>query len=183
MTVKTSLLLLGQLAAAALATSSPPSLACPPLGPVLPAPVYPSANAAVQKAVEAIEAALSNQTASLNSTAVSVAVQSVHEAAPMLNFHYTPPRRDPNGTAQVDEHTVFRIGSLSKVFTVLGVLVAEGVRWDDPVTQYLPELRTMQRGDAGDGPEPADAITTVDWDDVTIGSLASHISGIGSDCQ
>ena len=148
---------------------------------MLPAPVRPAADPAVRTALAALEAELTNCTAGYNGTAVSVAVQSVHEETPLLNVHYTPPLRNPNGTAEVDEHTIFRIGSLSKVFTVLGVLLAEGVRWDDPITQYLPELRDMPRGEAGQGPEPDDAITTVDWDDVTIGSLATHISGIGTD--
>ena len=185
MTVKTSLVLLGHLAAAAMATTtggSAPSLACPPLGPVLPAPRSPSADPAVRTAAAALEAALGERE-SYNDTAVAVAVQSVHEEAPLLSFYHTPPLRHPNGTAEVGEHTVFRIGSLSKVFTVLGVLLAEGVRWDDPVTKYLPELRDMPRGQAGRGTEPADAITTVDWDDVTIGSLATHTSGIGTDCE
>ena len=43
----------------------------------------------------------------------------------------------------VDGRTTFAIGSASKAFTAaaLGILVDEGkVKWDDPVTRYLPEF-------------------------------------------
>ncbi len=42
-----------------------------------------------------------------------------------------------------DEHTVFSIGSSTKAFTstVVGMLVDEGkLKWDDPVSKYVPEL-------------------------------------------
>ena len=45
---------------------------------------------------------------------------------------------------KVDEHTVFRLGSLSKGFTSIlaGVMSEEGVvSWDQPVTHYLNEFR------------------------------------------
>jgi CubicO group peptidase (beta-lactamase class C family) len=49
--------------------------------------------------------------------------------------------RELGGTAAVDEHTLFAIGSSSKAFTAaaLAMLVDEGkIKWDDPVTKYLP---------------------------------------------
>ena len=45
---------------------------------------------------------------------------------------------------KVDEHTVFRLGSLSKGFTSIlaGVLAEEGaIKWDQPVTHYLNDFR------------------------------------------
>ena len=45
--------------------------------------------------------------------------------------------------APVNERTLFAIGSSSKAFTAAAVamLVDEGkLKWDDPVTKYLPEL-------------------------------------------
>lgn len=44
----------------------------------------------------------------------------------------------------IDEHTVFRIGSLSKTFTseLTGILQQKGlVDWDDPVINYLPSFK------------------------------------------
>lgn len=49
--------------------------------------------------------------------------------------------RKVGGTAPIDEHTLFSIGSISKSFAAmgLGMLVEEGMlSWDDPVSQYLP---------------------------------------------
>lgn len=45
---------------------------------------------------------------------------------------------------RVDEHTLFRIGSVSKAFTAaaLAILVDEGkLGWDEPVIDHLPEFR------------------------------------------
>jgi beta-lactamase class C len=44
----------------------------------------------------------------------------------------------------IDPHTVFRIGSVSKCFAgmLTAILVEEGVlNWDDPVTKYLPDFK------------------------------------------
>lgn len=46
---------------------------------------------------------------------------------------------------------------------------------NDPVTKYLPELP----GGTGD----QEAIEHVQWGDVTVGQLASHMSGISRDCE
>ena len=45
---------------------------------------------------------------------------------------------------QVDEHTLFAIGSNTKAFTAtaIGLLVQEGkLAWDDPVTKYIPTFK------------------------------------------
>lgn len=152
---------------------------CPPLGPVLPAPVRPSADPDVQAAVKSFESSLNALTANYDASAVSVAVKSIHEDQPFFSFHYTPPHLNTSSTHKVDADTVYRIASISKVFTVLGVLLLDGVRMDDPVTKYLPQLRGLRR-QAG---EPVNEITTPDWDEITLGSLASHQSGLGSDSK
>ncbi|KAK8099583.1 uncharacterized protein PG998_012824 [Apiospora kogelbergensis] len=159
-----------------LATQTAARTYCPPLGPVLPAPISPSTSNGVKSAVKILTDNLANLAAGLNMSAVSVSVKSIHETQPMFDFHHTPPKLSPNGTQKVDATTVYRVGSISKVFTVLGVLLLEGVQFDDPVTKYLPELRGLRP----EG-EEVNAITTPDWDSITIGSLASHMSGIAAD--
>lgn len=67
---------------------------------------------------------------------------------------------------KVDEHTVFRLGSLSKGFTsvLAGVLAEEGaVKWDQPITHYLNEFRLHD-------PEQTDL--------VQIRHLLSHTTGL-----
>jgi CubicO group peptidase (beta-lactamase class C family) len=52
--------------------------------------------------------------------------------------------RELGGTAAVNEQTLFAIGSSSKAFTAatVALLVDEGkLKWDDPVTKYLPSYQ------------------------------------------
>jgi CubicO group peptidase (beta-lactamase class C family) len=68
--------------------------------------------------------------------------------------------------APVDSQTLFAIGSTTKAMTVaaLAMLVDEGkVRWDDPVTKYLP------------GFQLSDAYTTRE---VTVRDLVTHRAGL-----
>lgn len=152
---------------------------CPPLGAVLPAPTSPSSHPAVQSAVSALKETIETLTAAFNGTAVSIGVKSLHETTPLVDIHYTPPVLDPRGASQIDASTVYRIGSVSKVFAVLALLKTSGVHIHDPITKYLPRLRELKQQHNG----KANQITAVDWDDVTLHALASHMGGIGSDCK
>jgi CubicO group peptidase (beta-lactamase class C family) len=142
---------------------------CPPLGAVLPAPKAPGSNLHVQAAVVQLREALRNITASFNSSAVSFAVQSIHEAEPFLEYHYTPPEFG-NGVKAVDSNSVYRLASTSKLFPVLAVLKTEGMYLDDPITKYLPELRDLNKQS-----REQNELWTVDWDDITLGALSSHL--------
>jgi len=72
-----------------------------------------------------------------------------------------------NGKPQrVNEHTVFRLGSVSKGFAsvLTGVLADEGiVSWDDPVTNYVKDFQLYDPGQTGR---------------VRIRHLLSHTSGL-----
>ncbi len=55
------------------------------------------------------------------------------------------------GQDSIDEHTVFRIGSLSKGFAgvLTGILVQDSLlRWDDPVQKYYPAFTLRDRKQA-----------------------------------
>ncbi|KAI0164392.1 beta-lactamase/transpeptidase-like protein [Hypoxylon sp. FL1284] len=149
---------------------------CPPLGAVLPAPTSPSTHPAVQSALSALKAAV-NLTGTFNGTAVSIGVKSLHETAPLVDIHYTPPVLDPRGASQIDSSTVYRLGSVSKVFAALAVLKTSGVQLQDPVTKYLPRLRELKEQQNG----TVNSITVPDWDEVTLQALASHMGAIGAD--
>lgn len=142
---------------------------CPPLGPVLPPPRSPSTSPAVQNAVTSFANYFTALTAPFQGSAVSVSVASIHEPGrKLVDLHHTPPLRQAGSTSAVDGDTVYRIASISKLFTTLGVLLA-GVRMDDSITDYLPDLRLLQ---ADDG-------FSVNWNDVTVGSLASRKLSLG----
>ncbi|KAM0431865.1 hypothetical protein ACHAPT_005117 [Fusarium lateritium] len=149
---------------------------CPPLGPVLPVPVHPNSSPSIEAAVTALENKLDNMTASFNESGLAVGVKSIHESDLMLEFAYTPAKLDPSGVKEVDSDTVFRLASLSKVFPVLALLQLPEVSMDDAVTKYLPELRALDKQ-----ARAKNDIWVVDWDDVTLGALASHLGGIPAD--
>ncbi|KAF4980692.1 hypothetical protein FZEAL_3360 [Fusarium zealandicum] len=149
---------------------------CPPLGPVLPAPVHPSTHPSVEAAVAALQQNLESTTASYNGSGLAVGVKSIHEKKLMLEFAYTPPTLDPRGKESVDSDTVFRLASLSKVFPVLAILKLNKVSLDDAVTKFLPQLRALNKQ-----ARAQNSVWTVDWDDVTVGALASHLGGFGAD--
>jgi CubicO group peptidase (beta-lactamase class C family) len=153
---------------------------CPPLGPVLPAPTQPSKHEALPAAAAALRGALDQMTATYNSSAVAIGVKSIYETGLLFEYAYTPPNKDKRGAQKVDSNTVFRLGSLTKVFPVLALLKLKdrGVSLDDPITKYVPELRALKRQARKDSP-----VWTVDWDEVTLGALASHMGGIPSDCE
>lgn len=157
---------------------------------VFPAPRNPSGASAVQvalsSATDAIHAALVNTTAygqlDPNATSFSIDVYSTHENSSIFTYHYSAPAlaRPSEGVAKVDSNTVYRVGSVSKLLTVYTYLAAVGdVSFNEPVTKYIPELAAYAKQNAsalntGD-------IDLVDWNDVTVGSLASHLAGIARD--
>ncbi len=151
---------------------------CPPLGADLPAPKAPSSTAAVASAASVFGDTFSGITRTLNYSAISIGVQSIHEDKPLLELFYTPPNTGTRGVKKVDANTVYRMGSLTKVFPALSVLKLAGANFDDPVTKYLPQLRDLKKEQAVNND-----ITTVEWDSVTLGGLASHLSGVGTDCE
>lgn len=146
---------------------------CPPLGAVLPASRQPSQEPVVHEAFKAFASKFIGIVSKLNASAVSIGVQSIHEDRPIFDIHYTPPNKNETGTKEVTADTVYRAGSITKLFTVLSVLQQSTISLEDPVTKYLPELNQNQRNGS--------AIEAVDWDQVTVGALASHVSGIGRD--
>ncbi|KAF5963127.1 beta-lactamase [Fusarium coicis] len=149
---------------------------CPPPGPVLPAAKSPSTSPHIKEAIDDLFAALKlvSETWYPN-TAISVAAKSLHEVTPFISHHIYPiGGLNTSGVAAIDEETVYHVSSVSKLFPVLALLRL-GVSLEDPVIKYLPELRSIRVAEA------PDAITTVDWERITIGMLASHMSGIAAE--
>ncbi|KAH7217495.1 beta-lactamase/transpeptidase-like protein [Fusarium oxysporum] len=152
---------------------------CPPYGPVLPAPRQASQHLAVQYAVDTITTVLKGQTGGFNLSGVSVGVKSIYEDEPLLDFHYTPSTVNPKeGARKINASTVYRLGSISKVFTVLAALrlAEDGVlSMNDPMTRWIPELAHR------DGSHSRDELDVTHWTDITVGDAAAHLSGLGGD--
>lgn len=147
---------------------------CPPLGPVLPAPKAPSKNAAMEKAVVGLRAGLDETTSAFNTSALSIGAKSLHEKDLLFSYHFTPPVLSGIGTEKVDRETIYRVGSVSKMMAALAALQNSDINMDASVLEYLPELR--------DATSP-DAVYATPWEDITIRSLASHLSGLATECK
>lgn len=118
-----------------------------------------------------------------NTSSVSITAMSTEdsEEIPFFNFHFTSPflNETAGSTTNITEDSVYRIGSISKLFTVYALLLNFGrEHWDNPVTDYIPELREARAAQPGMG-NPVDL---VDWESITLGAMASQLSGIGRDC-
>lgn len=147
---------------------------CPPLGPVLPAPQHPSTNANVKAIVQKASATFEQIASTFNETAISIGVQSVFEDAPLANLHYTPKFLNQSGTSAVTLDTIYRIASVSKLYTVLAVLqLNDKIDMSAPITQYVPQLAQLQMAQA-----QVNNVTTVNWTEITVDALASHLAGL-----
>lgn len=112
------------------------------------------------------------QNSTNGSLLVAARVVSIHSNEPLFTYSYST---DPKQT--VDANTVFRVGSISKLFTVYTILVSQShsifARW---IGDLLPELATSET--------PSDTRELpANWSEVTIGALASHLAGIARDCK
>lgn len=88
---------------------------------------------------------------------------------------------DTEGVKEVDGNTVYRLGSVSKIFTILAFLAEVGdVHWNTPVTRFIPELAQYS---SQVSTQYLDDVRRTDWEDITIGALAAQVSGIGRDCK
>ena len=114
----------------------------------------------------------------------SVQVFSGSEDYPLWQHHWTAPNlaamnsSTTTGTRKIDGDTVYRIGSVTKIFTVLTFLatVGDGVM-NDPITKYLPDIEKLARNTS-----TVPGIFKPDWDEITVGSLATQMSGLIRDC-
>lgn len=108
-----------------------------------------------------------------NSTSISVEVTSAEES--LWEFHHTARERNQSrpDIPHVNGSALYRIASITKTFTVLGLLqqhAAGNLSLDDPVENYISELQKPQNG-------------TIPWKDITLRSLASQLSGIPRECR
>jgi hypothetical protein len=90
----------------------------------------------------------------------------------IYHYYHSPPLNDEFLTAgELNDDTIFRVGSVSKLFTAYAILAQAGLDvLREPVTNYLPEL-------AGNNRETP--LRKIIWEDITVGALAAHQAGTG----
>lgn len=178
------------LSAALPAFSLAPPFPCPLLGADFPPPTNLSSSSTVREAANNLTDLLNttiitgNSThgpSQLNTTSISLSVFSTGDLAnsTFFEYHYTSPTlaNVTEGVKSVDSNSIYRIGSVSKLFTVYTFLAEVGeTHWREPVTKYIPELAAAAKS-------RQDSLESVQWDDVTLGDLASQMAGIARDCK
>ncbi|KAF1835247.1 beta-lactamase/transpeptidase-like protein [Decorospora gaudefroyi] len=143
-----------------------PTIAHPP-------PIYDPHDALLQEAFGSIDAALTVAVAAPEFASTSFSVEVTSSKETLWSQHHTARERNASrpDIPHVNGDALYRIASITKTFTVLGLLyqhAAGNLSLDDTVNKYLPEL-----GDKSDGGTP--------WKDITLRSLASQLSGLPRD--
>lgn len=163
---------------------------CPLLGPYLPPPRIDSSSPVLQSAFEDFTALLDQYIdtgngrfgpISPNTTSFSLALFAGSTYVPregddtpfFYEYHHTA---QTIGDTTLEAHSKLAIGDLTQIFTALTVLLEFGDRaWPKSIVEFVPELRSLSHH--------TDPIEHVQWRDVTLGALASHMAGIARDCE
>lgn len=152
---------------------------CPLLGPVFP----PAKSAVSSKAVIAatnafpdiLRDALRKGLLDNETTSFSINVFSATTNQSLFEFHHAAPGLNGSLTKGIlNADTVYRVGSVSKLFTVYSLLVSSGfAHFNEPITTYIPLL--------AQNATKQDILDQIQWSDITIGALASHLAGVPRD--
>jgi hypothetical protein len=162
---------------------------CPLIGPEFPAPQNLASHPAWKQAIANITSVFdyidTSNITGVDKFSYSIQIFSTNPGPPVLWERYRTQKNLPQNTTgvkSVDGDTVYRLGSVTKVYTVLAWLAERGdAEWNQPIIKYIPELQGKSGSTDGNG--KLDSVRSVDWEDITIGALASQVSGIGRDCK
>ncbi|KAI0148619.1 beta-lactamase/transpeptidase-like protein [Xylariaceae sp. FL1272] len=156
---------------------------CPFQGPAFPQPTNLAASPIIQTAIQNLTAAfdLYDTTArnNPNGTSWSLQIFAASTDEPVWEHYHTAANlKNAQSTENVSvgADTIYRLGSLTKIFNIMTFLAEGGEEhWMSPATRYVPELQLLAEK------AQSDPILNVDWEGVTLSSLASHTAGIMRD--
>ncbi|KAI0101490.1 beta-lactamase/transpeptidase-like protein [Nemania sp. FL0031] len=150
---------------------------CPLEGPVFPKPLQLAKSEAIKAAVANLTDTFKGITDDARNYSFALEVFSAYDPVPLFSVLHTAPKLaelNTTGVRTVDENTVFRLGSLTKIYTMYVFLINAGDKmWNEPITNYVPELQAMANR--------SDPVTKTAWDKITIGGLATQMTGIPRD--
>lgn len=157
---------------------------CPIYGAEFPAPRQVADMPGWKAAMKNLSDVFDGVEAAARNYSFSVQIFSTNPGPPILFERFHTAQDLPSNTTgvkKVDANTVYRIGSVTKLFTVLAFLAEVGDKYfSHPITEFVPELAEISSKRAN---EPLDSLRTVDWDDINIQSLLSQMAGIERDCE
>lgn len=139
-----------------------------------PLPDYDADDVLLAHAFTDINNALVNVVSAPEFSSSSFSVEITSSKETLWSKHHTANERNVSrpDIPEVNGDALYRIASITKTFTVLGILYQEkagNLSLDDPVDKYIKELKEDQKG-------------TLPWKDITLRSLASQLSGIPREC-
>ncbi|RYO14841.1 hypothetical protein AA0111_g11865 [Alternaria arborescens] len=140
-----------------------------------PPPEYNVHDPLLKEAFESINTALTAAVAAPIHARSSFSVEVTSSEETLWSYHHTAFERNASrpDIPKVNGDALYRIASITKTFTVLGILyqhAAGNLSLDETVNTYLKEL-----GEKSDGGIP--------WKDITLRSLASQLSGLPRECK
>ncbi|KAK4549567.1 hypothetical protein LTR36_006564 [Oleoguttula mirabilis] len=159
---------------ACLSTLSFASAKCYDPSPAFPVPLWPSGAKDLKPAFDGIAAKLHALTAAEGANKYdtsSFSIEVTSNTDTLWRYYHTARRHNASrpGDTHVDGNSVYRIASITKTFTTLGLLyqhAAGNLSLDDPVSQYIAEFA-----------DP-DSSGRIPWKDITLRIMASQLSGI-----
>jgi CubicO group peptidase (beta-lactamase class C family) len=142
--------------------------------PAFPLPNFSQDSEQFKWVVASIEKSLKHVVSDGSFATSSYSVEITSSKETLWSSHHTARDRNESrvGAKVVDGNSVYRIASITKTFTTLGILqqhAAGNLSLDDPISQYIAELQGPQSGN-------------IPWKDITLRTLASQLSGIPREC-
>ncbi|KAL6364830.1 hypothetical protein LRP88_00803 [Fusarium phalaenopsidis] len=116
---------------------------CPPTGPVLPPPKVPSDGNLTDSLVESLRDLVQSSKA-WNASTNSFSVKVTSKEETLASFHHTADNLNKTGVSKVTSSSIYRVASVTKVFTVLALLLQKNLNLDDPASKYVPELARIE---------------------------------------
>jgi len=113
----------------------------------------------------------------INNISLSIGIVGLDQDEPGLpvwEYHHLA-KGNVNGTKNLDRHSQYLIGSVSKVITD-AMLLRSGVDLDRPITDFLPELRSVNNMNGS-------SLIRIRWEDITLRALAGQMAGIPTNCE
>jgi hypothetical protein len=154
---------------------------CPLLGAIFPPVQHPLKSCAFSDTIARLNSTFDelDRNGTLEGFNTTFYIQAFSASDTLFQHGYVPPSmKDFLTSGTLNEDTVFRVGSVSKLLTVYTLLAEVGMkRMNDPVTKWVPELAQAARKNK------VDPARKVQWDEVTIGQLSGHLAGISRNCK
>ncbi|TFK92334.1 beta-lactamase/transpeptidase-like protein [Polyporus arcularius HHB13444] len=137
----------------------------------------PLTHPAIREATEVLDEYISGHIAEGGIDSLSIAV--VTSEGMLYERNSGVLRANETNSPPVTSHSMYRLASISKLFTVLEGMVLEQkgiISWDDPVEKYIKGFKYRLDALDPEQPHPSRAEAPI-----TLAQLAAHMSGLGRD--